>query len=174
MTTLTKLLEPRARPAQVLLNRAKQIPLTSAQRAVLPDHIDAGDAHLHHSVTGHRLIEVGDVLLDQGGGFWVVSAAPETLWRVTGDTVALVQAAYQLGGTHRRLAVHATGFDVLPDAKLHAQLGGLGLTITPEFGVFAPEPEVKHGHADEHDHAHDHDHGHVHGPNCGHEHHHHR
>ena len=48
MTTLTKLLSAQAAPAQTVLDKAHALPLTSAERAVLPEtiHAPTGDVTL--------------------------------------------------------------------------------------------------------------------------------
>jgi len=187
MTTLSKLLPRDARPAQILLRRARRLALSSVQRRALPHHIDAADEHLHHTLAGHRLIEVGDVLLDERGSFWVVDAAPEPVWHVSGRPDDLMRVAHVLGLEGVRLAVVDAGFDVLADGALRVRLESQGLIVTEHVRGFiaevppAPEPEAHvhgpgcghdHGHGHDHDHGHDdHDHGHHHGHKAhGHDH----
>ncbi|HEU4622184.1 MAG TPA: hypothetical protein VFS42_08155 [Burkholderiaceae bacterium] len=160
-TTLTRLLEPHARPAQILLRRARTLELTSAQREALPPHLEAGDAHLHHSLSGHRPIEVGDVLLDDRGGFWIVNAAPEMIWRVCGPINSLIAAAHVLGHQHIRVSVGESSFDMLPNEAQRAMLELRALHIEDVQAPFTPEPlpVVEHEH--------------VHHEGCGHDHHHH-
>lgn len=175
MTTLTKLLPPDARPAQILLRRAKRVALTSAERAALPRHLDAGGEHLHHTLDGHRTIEAGDVLIDEVGGFWLVEAAPESIWRVSGPTDAILRAAWALGDAGVRLAVRRGALEVQPAPGLRVRFDALGLNVedvhapfAPEVaGWFAPAPHVHgpdcgcgHDHEPDHDHGHDHHHHH--------------
>lgn len=161
MTTLTKLLDRHARPAQILLKRAHRIALTSAQRTALPDHLDAEGDHLHHTIAGHRAIEVGDVLLDSRGQFWIVDAAPEALLRVEGDASALLRSAWSLGARHVRLAVDHGGLVVAFEPHLRDELEKAGLVVKNFEGPFVPELEAIEAPV-----------GHVHGPDCGHDHHH--
>lgn len=167
MTTLTKLLPIDARPAQILLKRAKRIALTSAQRAALPPHLDADGEHLHHVIEGHRPIEVGDVLLDERGGFWLVDAAPEAVLRVRGPTETLLRAAWSLGDAQVRLAARADGFELVADVVLRRRIEALGLSVGETVGPFVPEAAALLAP------AHEREHEHVHGPGCGHEHDHH-
>lgn len=177
MTTLTKLLDRHARPAQVLLKRARTIALTHAQRDALPAHLDADGAHLHHTLAGHRAIEVGDVLLDEGGKFWRVDAAPEPLMQVTGSIDTLLKTAYALGAQHVRVAVGEGALWLVPDDALRTACERAGLTVASAQAAFRPEPQPDdhahhhgHDHADHHAHhdcGHDHDHGHHHGHDHG-------
>jgi urease accessory protein len=159
MTTLTKLLPASARPAAALLARARRLPLTSAQRAALPEHLDAGGAHLHHTLAGHRPIEVGDLLLDQGSGLWVVGAAAEPVLEVRGPVDALLRAALALGRAGVRAEVADPCLRVAANAELARELRERGLEVTELTAPFSPEREAAHDEA-----------GHVHGPECGHEH----
>ena len=190
MTTLTKLLPHDARPAQILLRRAKRIALTSTQRAELPHHLDAEGVHLHHTLEGHRPIEPGDVMLDESGGFWLVEAAPEPVLRVTGSTEGLLRAAWAMGFARFALAVKGGAIETLPIAGLKLRLEMYGLNAEEIVAPFAPEissrflpeapthqhgPECGCGHDHEHDHGHTHahDHGHDHDHDHGHDHGHH-
>jgi urease accessory protein len=191
MTTLTKLIDPKSRPASVLLKRAQRLELTGIQRQALPDHLNSGGHHLHHTLAGHRPIEVDDVLLDERGGLWVVTAAAEPLWHVAGAMPELHAAIYWLGLRSIRLALHHDGFDLLPESVPRAALESRGLVVTDETATFIPEalaiddhdepghvhgPDCGHDHAHDHghehghDHAHLHDHGHDHGHAHGHAH----
>ncbi|CAN5421991.1 hypothetical protein BH09PSE6_BH09PSE6_14520 [soil metagenome] len=179
MTTLTKLIDPKSRPAAVLLKRAQVLELTAAQRLALPDHLDAGEHHLHHTLAGHRPIEVDDVLLDERGSLWVVAAPAEALWHVSGPMADLHAALYWLGSLQVRVALHGEAFHLLPHAVPRAALESRGLAILDEIGAFRPvalapleadEPGHVHGPDCGHDHAHDHGHDHEHGHHHGHGH----
>lgn len=178
MTTLTKLLPPQSRPATILLKRAKHLALTHAQRQALPDHLDTAAGHVHHALHGHRALEVGDVLLDVQGNFWLVDAAPEALWQVRGPLSRLMQAAWLLGQDHRRAAVADEALLIPVEEALAPWLATLGLSTTVIHAPFTPliaqplVPEPVHAHDcgcghdyhhhhnhDHHHHHHDHDHG---------------
>ncbi len=161
MPTLTKIVDPRARPAAVLLKRAGHLALTSAGRAALPAQLDADGQHLHHTLAGHAPLEVGDVLLDERGSLWLVEPAAEAVWHVGGPMDALHPALYWLGTLKVRVALHGDSFHVLPNAVPRAMLESRGLTILDEIAPFAPLAIVT---------AADDSPGHVHGPDCGHDH----
>ncbi|MEG0821866.1 MAG: hypothetical protein RR412_09145 [Burkholderiaceae bacterium] len=159
MTTLTKLLPANARPAAALLARARKLPLASGDRARLPAHIDIPGAHLHHHLAGHRPLEVGDLLLDEGSGLWVVEAAPESVLEVRGPIDALLKATLALGRAQVQLEVRGDGLRLAADDRLGQQLRELGLDVAEATAAFSPEREVQHQEA-----------VHVHGPGCGHHH----
>lgn len=159
MTTLTKLLPASARPAAALLARARRLPLTSAQRAALPEHLDAGGAHLHHTLAGHRPIEVGDLLLDESSALWVVEPAPEPVLEVRGPVEALLRAALALGRAEVRTEVADPCLRVAADPELARELRERGLDVAEFVAPFSPEREAAHDEV-----------GHVHGPGCAHDH----
>lgn len=189
MTTLTKLLPASARPAAALLARARRLPLTSAQRATLPERFAVGSAHLHHTLAGHRPIEVGDLLLDDSSALWVVEAAPESVLEVRGPLEALLRAALDLGRAQVRTQVADPCLRVVADVELAHELRERGLDVAEITAPFAPEREVAHeevghihgpdcahghghGHTHDHDHSHAHDHDHARDHEHGHGHHH--
>ena len=85
MSTLTKLLPANAAPAQTLLDKAHALPLTSAQRAELPQviHTPEGEVELGVPADQLRPVEVNDVFVDEKGGFWAVRPAVEKVLNVT-------------------------------------------------------------------------------------------
>ena len=95
MSTLTKLLPANAAPAQTLLDKAHALPLTSAQRAELPQviHTPEGEVELGVPADQLRPVEVNDVFVDEKGGFWAVRPAVEKVLNVTGDVNVLREAA---------------------------------------------------------------------------------
>jgi urease accessory protein len=174
-----------ARPAAALLARARRLPLTSAQRAALPEYLEAGGAHLHHTLAGHRPIEVGDLLLDDASALWVIDAAPEPVLEVRGPVEALLRAALALGRAQVRVEVADPRLRLAADAELARELRERGLDVAELTAPFAPEREAAHDepghvhgpacghdhdHAHGHEHGHDHGHAHQHGPACGHDH----
>jgi len=159
MTTLTKLLPADARPAAVLVARARRLPLTSRERAKLPAHIDVPGAHLHHHLDGHRALEVGDLLLDQGYGLWMVDAAPEAVIEVSGGVSALLKAALGLAAAGVRAQVTDSGLRLAASSALAHDLLGAGLEVSEATAAFSPERSAPGVEA-----------AHVHGPGCGHTH----
>ena len=182
MSTLTKLLPANAAPAQTLLDKAHALPLTSAQRAELPQviHTPEGEVELGVPADQLRPVEVNDVFVDEKGGFWAVRPAVEKVLNVTGDVNVLREAAGALVNRGVRIAQIDDGFAVLPLPNLAKMLQMVGLEVTEAESPFDPiQFKAAHGgcgcgcHDDEdscgcghHHHHHDHDHD-------EHEHHHH-
>ena len=199
MSTLTKLLPANAAPAQTLLDKAHALPLTSAQRAELPQviHTPEGEVELGVPADQLRPVEVNDVFVDEKGGFWAVRPAVEKVLNVTGDVNVLREAAGALVNRGVRIAQIDDGFAVLPLPNLAKMLQMVGLEVTEAESPFDPiQFKAAHGgcgcgcHDDEdscgcghHHHHHDHDgecccgghgHEHKHGEGeccCGHDHH---
>ena len=199
MSTLTKLLPANAAPAQTLLDKAHALPLTSAQRAELPQviHTPEGEVELGVPADQLRPVEVNDVFVDEKGGFWAVRPAVEKVLNVTGDVNVLREAAGALVNRGVRIAQIDDGFAVLPLPNLAKMLQMVGLEVTEAESPFDPiQFKAAHGgcgcgcHDDEdscgcghHNHHHDHDgecccgghgHEHKHGEgecSCGHDHH---
>ena len=197
MSTLTKLLPANAAPAQTLLDKAHALPLTSAQRAELPQviHTPEGEVELGVPADQLRPVEVNDVFVDEKGGFWAVRPAVEKVLNVTGDVNVLREAAGALVNRGVRIAQIEEGFAVLPLPNLAKMLQMVGLEVTEAESPFDPiQFKAAHGgcgcHDDEdscgcghHHHHHDHDgecccggHGHEHKYGegeccCGHGHH---
>ena len=199
MSTLTKLLPANAAPAQTLLDKAHALPLTSAQRAELPQviHTPEGEVELGVPADQLRPVEVNDVFVDEKGGFWAVRPAVEKVLNVTGDVNVLREAAGALVNRGVRIAQIEDGFAVLPLPNLAKMLQMVGLEVTEAESPFDPiQFKAAQGgcgcgcHDDEdscgcghHHHHHDHDgecccgghdHEHKHGEGeccCGHDHH---
>ena len=199
MSTLTKLLPANAAPAQTLLDKAHALPLTSAQRAELPQviHTPEGEVELGVPADQLRPVEVNDVFVDEKGGFWAVRPAVEKVLNVTGDVNVLREAAGALVNRGVRIAQIDDGFAVLPLPNLAKMLQMVGLEVTEAESPFDPiQFKAAQGgcgcgcHDDEdscgcghHHHHHDHDgecccgghgHEHKHGEGeccCGHDHH---
>ena len=195
MSTLTKLLPANAAPAQTLLDKAHALPLTSAQRAELPQviHTPEGEVELGVPADQLRPVEVNDVFVDEKGGFWAVRPAVEKVLNVTGDVNVLREAAGALVNRGVRIAQIEEGFAVLPLPNLAKMLQMVGLEVTEAESPFDPiQFKAAHGGCGCHDdedscgcghHHHDHDgecccgghsHEHKHGEGeccCGHDHH---
>ena len=171
MSTLTKLLPANAAPAQTLLDKAHALPLTSAQRAELPQviHTPEGEVELGVPADQLRPVEVNDVFVDEKGGFWAVRPAVEKVLNVTGDVNVLREAAGALVNRGVRIAQIEEGFAVLPLPNLAKMLQMVGLEVTEAESPFDPiQFKAAHGgcgcHDDEdscgcghHHHHHDHD-----------------
>ncbi|WP_174703618.1 hypothetical protein [Mesosutterella multiformis] len=140
MTTLTKILPAGSKPAPVLLARMKQIPLISAFRAELPSTFEAGGEAYEVTVSVDELrpLEIDDILMDDHGQLYAVSAAPEVVFHVTGDMNLMQQAGSALLMRGYRVSQTEDGFGVAADEDLGLALKQIGLTYTEVTEPFTP------------------------------------
>lgn len=198
---ITKILASEATPAKAILNRAQHVALTSLERDNLPAQVIVNGVTVETEVSDKRPLEVGDVLLDDAGHFYVVDAAPESVLMIKGDEEFAAEAAVALLNRGIRVAQFENGFAIAKDEALQQLLTDAGLEFEEVMMPFDPIklPKCHHGggcccgghHHHEHGegcgchgghHHHDegegcccghHDHEHSEGCACGGEHHHH-
>lgn len=198
---ITKILASEATPAKAILNRAQHVALTSLERDNLPAQVIVNGVTVETEVSDKRPLEVGDVLLDDAGHFYVVDAAPESVLMIKGDEEFAAEAAVALLNRGIRVAQVENGFAIAKDEALQQLLADAGLEFEEVMMPFDPIklPKRHHGggcccgghHHHEHGegcgchgghHHHDegegcccghHDHEHSEGCACGGEHHHH-
>ncbi len=198
---ITKILASEATPAKAILNRAQHVALTSPERDNLPAQVIVNGVTVETEVSDKRPLEVGDVLLDDAGHFYVVDAAPESVLMIKGDEEFAAEAAVALLNRGIRVAQVENGFAIAKDEALQQLLTDAGLEFEEVMMPFDPIklPKRHHGggcccgghHHHEHGegcgchgghHHHDegegcccghHDHEHSEGCACGGEHHHH-
>lgn len=198
---ITKILASEATPAKAILNRAQHVALTSLERDNLPAQVIVNGVTVETEVSDKRPLEVGDVLLDDAGHFYVVDAAPESVLMIKGDEEFAAEAAVALLNRGIRVAQVENGFAIAKDKALQQLLTDAGLEFEEVMMPFDPIklPKRHHGggcccgghHHHEHGegcgchgghHHHDegegcccghHDHEHSEGCGCGGEHHHH-
>ena len=198
---ITKILASEATPAKAILNRAQHVALTSLERDNLPAQVIVNGVTVETEVSDKRPLEVGDVLLDDAGHFYVVDAAPESVLMIKGDEEFVAEAAVALLNRGNRVAPVVHGFAIAKDEALQQLLTDAGLEFEEVMMPFDPIklPKRHHGggcccgghHHHEHGegcgchgghHHHDegegcccghHDHEHSEGCACGGEHHHH-
>ncbi len=198
---ITKILASEATPAKAILNRAQHVALTSLERDNLPAQVIVNGVTVETEVSDKRPLEVGDVLLDDAGHFYVVDAAPESVLMIKGDEEFAAEAAVALLNRGIRVAQVENGFAIAKDEALQQLLTDAGLEFEEVMMPFDPIklPKRHHGggcccgghHHHEHGegcgchgghHHHDegegcccghHDHEHSEGCTCGGEHHHH-
>ena len=198
---ITKILASEATPAKAILNRAQHVALTSLERDNLPAQVIVNGVTVETEVSDKRPLEVGDVLLDDAGHFYVVDAAPESVLLIKGDEEFAAEAAVALLNRGIRVAQVENGFAIAKDEALQQLLTDAGLEFEEVMMPFDPIklPKRHHGggcccgghHHHEHGegcgchgghHHHDegegcccghHDHEHSEGCACGGEHHHH-
>lgn len=198
---ITKILASEATPAKAILNRAQHLALTSLERDNLPAQVIVNGVTVETEVSDKRPLEVGDVLLDDAGHFYVVDAAPESVLMIKGDEEFAAEAAVALLNRGIRVAQVENGFAIAKDEALQQLLTDAGLEFEEVMMPFDPIklPKRHHEggcccgghHHHEHGegcgchgghHHHDegegcccghHDHEHSEGCACGGEHHHH-
>lgn len=198
---ITKILASEATPAKAILNRAQHMALTSLERDNLPAQVIVNGVTVETEVSDKRPLEVGDVLLDDAGHFYVVDAAPESVLMIKGDEEFAAEAAVALLNRGIRVAQVENGFAIAKDEALQQLLTDAGLEFEEVMMPFDPIklPKRHHGggcccgghHHHEHGegcgchggHHHrdegegcccgHHDHEHSEGCACGGEHHHH-
>lgn len=198
---ITKILASEATPAKAILNCAQHVALTSLERDNLPAQVIVNGVTVETEVSDKRPLEVGDVLLDDAGHFYVVDAAPESVLMIKGDEEFAAEAAVALLNRGIRVAQVENGFAIAKDEALQQLLTDAGLEFEEVMMPFDPIklPKRHHGggcccgghHHHEHGegcgchgghHHHDegegcccghHDHEHSEGCACGGEHHHH-
>ncbi len=198
---ITKILASEATPAKAILNRAQHVALTSLERDNLPAQVIVNGVTVETEVSDKRPLEVGDVLLDDAGHFYVVDAAPESVLMIKGDEEFAAEAAVALLNRGIRVAQVENGFAIAKDEALQQLLTDAGLEFEEVMMPFDPIklPKRHHGggcccgghHHHEHGegcgchgghHHHDegegcccghHNHEHSEGCACGGEHHHH-
>jgi urease accessory protein UreE len=138
---ITKLLSPESAPAPTLLARADKIVLTYADRLQLPQAFETvAGKKLENSLGETRPLEVGDVLVDERGHFYVIQAGVETILKVTGDMDLMQQAVYALTARGIRVAQAEGGFALPLNAQLKELLKSVGLTVEEVESAFEPVP----------------------------------
>lgn len=181
---ITKILPAQATPAKAILSRAKHVALTSAERAKLPSVVTVDGAAVETDIKDVRPLEVGEVLLDEAGHFYVVEAAPETVLIIKGDEEFAAEAAVALLNRGIAVAQIENGFAIAKDEELQQLLTEAGLEFEEAVMPFEPIKVPQRGHGcccGHHHHEHGegcgcgghHDHEHGEGCGCGGDHHHH-
>ena len=180
---ITKILPSEATPAKAILDRAQHIALTSQERADLPSSLIIDNVTVEVDIAQKRALEVGDVMLDEAGHFYVVDAAPETVLMIKGEDDFVAEAAVALLNRGIRVAQVENGFAIARDEELLKMLTDAGLEFEEAQMPFDPIKLPKRGHGcccGGHHHEHGegcgcghHHHEHGEGCGCGGEHHHH-
>ena len=137
---ITKLLSLESEPAKPILDRAAPIALTFIERFKLPTSFQVGDQMIENALGEVRPLEVGDVLVDEKGGFYKIEAPVETIFKVTGDLNLMQEAVYALTARGVRVAQTEDGFAVAGIEQYKAMLESVGLTVTAAQEPFIPVP----------------------------------
>lgn len=172
---ITKILASEATPAKAILNRAQHVALTSLERDNLPAQVIVNGVTVETEVSDKRPLEVGDVLLDDAGHFYVVDAAPESVLMIKGDEEFAAEAAVALLNRGIRVAQVENGFAIAKDEALQQLLTDAGLEFEEVMMPFDPIklPKRHHGGGCCCGGHHHHEHGEGCGCHGGHHHHHH-
>lgn len=144
MTTFTKLLPPEAAPAQPLLERAKQLVITSEERMTWGDAFETAEGTIAVAVEEKRPLMVNDVFVDDEGQFWVVRPAVEKVLHVKGDLRTMQEAVGALINRGVEVAEAPEGFAVLPLPNIAKMLGMIGLEVTEVEEAFEPVRIQRH------------------------------
>lgn len=142
---ITKLLSSDSAPAQALIQRAKSITLTMAERVRLPQTFKVGGSEIENALGEVRPLEVGDILVDEAGSFYKIEATPEAVLKVTGDVSLMQEAVYAFMARGLRVAQTEEGFAVVALPQFKEMLEGVGLTVTESEEPFEPLPVPRHG-----------------------------
>ena len=144
---ITKILASEATPAKAILNRAQHVALTSLERDNLPAQVIVNGVTVETEVSDKRPLEVGDVLLDDAGHFYVVDAAPESVLMIKGDEEFAAEAAVALLNRGIRVAQVENGFAIAKDEALQQLLTDAGLEFEEVMMPFDPIklPKRHHG-----------------------------
>ncbi len=122
------------------------------------------------------LLQDGDGLALEGGGYVLVRAAAENLVEVTAASPGLLaRLAWHLGNRHLPVSITADRILLRDDHVIVDMLKGLGGMVRAVQEPFEPEGgaygQQNHDHRHPHDHRHEHGHAHEHGPHDhGHDH----
>jgi len=122
-----------------------------------------------------RVLEEGDGLALDDGGWLTVRAAPEALMEVTAHSPEqLARLAWHIGNRHLLAQIERTRILIREDAVIADMLVGLGAHVHRVMAPFSPEGGAYDGHMpgyghdpdgkphSHHDHAYGHYHGHDH------------
>ncbi|OYT93191.1 MAG: urease accessory protein UreE [Burkholderiales bacterium PBB3] len=187
--------------APVLLKRAATAELDwDVRQKSRFDATDSTGRQLGIFLPRGTVVRGGDVLVAEDGSLIKVTAAPQSVLKIThctehGTPYDLIRAAYHLGNRHVPIELKPDHLKIEPDHVLADMLRAMHLIVNAVDEAFEPENGAYatggHGHGDHHDHDHAHapaaaapaaksklasipiaaaPAAHVHGPGCGHSH----
>jgi urease accessory protein len=107
-----------------------------------------------------RVLEEGDGLALDDGGWLGVRAAPEALMEVTAHgPEQLARLAWHIGNRHLQAQIEPERILIREDAVIADMLAGLGAHVHRVMAPFSPEGGAYDGHMPGYPHDHDHPHG---------------
>ncbi len=113
------------------------------------------------------VIRGGDVLVGEDGSMVRVTAAPQSVLKIThckehGTPFDLIRAAYHLGNRHVPIELKPDHLKIEPDHVLAEMLQAMHLIVNAVDEPFEPESGAYSSGGHDHAHHHDHDHSHAH------------
>jgi urease accessory protein len=172
MIQVSKLIERGQGLAQVLLKRAASVELDwDVRQKSRFDATDSTGRHLGVFLPRGTVVRGGDVLVAEDGALIKVSAAPQSVLKIThcsthGTPYDLIRAAYHLGNRHVPIELKPDHLKIEPDHVLADMLRAMHLIVNavneafePENGAYANGGHAHGGHSHGHGHDH-HDHHH--------------
>jgi urease accessory protein len=179
MLQVSKLIAQGQGLAGALLKRASTVELDwDVRQKSRFDATDSAGRTLGIFLPRGTVVRGGDVLVAEDGSLVRVTAAPQSVLKIThcpehGTPYDLIRAAYHLGNRHVPIELKPDHLKIEPDHVLADMLRAMHLIVhavdeafEPENGAYASGGHAHggHGHGHNHDHDHsDHDHhGHGH------------
>jgi urease accessory protein len=196
MLQVSKILAQGAGLSPVLLKRAATVELDwDVRQKSRFDATDSTGRQLGIFLPRGTTVRGGDVLVAEDGSLIKVSAAPQSVLKIThcsthGTPYDLIRAAYHLGNRHVPIELKPDHLKIEPDHVLADMLRAMHLIVNAVDEAFEPESGAYAAGGHDHDHAHTAAPvapvakaklasipiaaapaaPHVHGPGCGHHH----
>ncbi len=169
MLQVSKLIAQGQGLASALLKRATTVELDwDVRQKSRFDATDSAGRSLGIFLPRGTVVRGGDVLVAEDGSLVRVTAAPQSVLKIThcpehGTPYDLIRAAYHLGNRHVPIELKPDHLKIEPDHVLADMLRAMHLIVHAVIEAFEPEngAYATGGHAHSHDHD-DHHHGHGH------------
>ena len=169
MLQVSKLIAQGQGLASALLKRATTVELDwDVRQKSRFDATDSAGRSLGIFLPRGTVVRGGDVLVAEDGSLVRVTAAPQSVLKIThctehGTPYDLIRAAYHLGNRHVPIELKPDHLKIEPDHVLADMLRAMHLIVHAVIEAFEPENGAYStgGHAHSHDHD-DHHHGHGH------------
>jgi len=170
MLQVSKLIAQGQGLASALLKRATTVELDwDVRQKSRFDATDSAGRSLGIFLPRGTVVRGGDVLVAEDGSLVRVTAAPQSVLKIThcpehGTPYDLIRAAYHLGNRHVPIELKPDHLKIEPDHVLADMLRAMHLIVHAVIEAFEPEngAYATGGHAHSHDHHHGHGHHHEH------------
>lgn len=173
MLTANKLMPQGRGLAPVLLKRAATVELDwDVRQKSRFDVTDSQGRQIGIFLPRGTAVRGGDVLVVEDGSLVRVTAAPQSVLRIThctahGTPFDLTRAAYHLGNRHVPIELKPDHLKIEPDHVLADMLRSMHLIVVAVEEAFEPEGGAYGSHGGGHDHAHGHGHDSSHASSKG-------